>query len=142
MDGKVLQKRGFCVLVSRVSYISPGDIMEQTASARFRVTYDALLFRPATGATLDAQIKSVSEQAVIATAGPLEIIIPTRRMGNLSYSPELSGWVAPEQDVVLRVDTWVRCRLFSVLTDLKNTEWRCRAVGSLEEAGLGVIAVE
>ena len=43
---------------------------------------------------------------------------------------------------MLRVDTWVRCRLFSVLTDLKNTEWRCRAVGSLEEAGLGVIAVE
>ena len=140
MEGKVLGKRGFCVFVWQVTDYGKGVVMEQTAHARFDVTFSCLVLRPFTGEVMDCVVQSVSEQAVLARAGPLEVIIPTRRMPQgYAFSPELQGWTAPAGDVVLRTDSWIRCKIFSILYDLKNADWRCRAVGSLEETHLGAM---
>ena len=55
---------------------------------RYKVTYNALMFRPFKHEVLDAVVKSVSEVGFFAEAGPLSILVSHAHIPeDMAYAP-------------------------------------------------------
>ena len=52
-----------------------GKIDSLTGFVKFRIKYDAVMFRPFRNEVLDAPVKSVTEMGFFVQAGPVEIFV-------------------------------------------------------------------
>jgi DNA-directed RNA polymerase subunit E'/Rpb7 len=55
--------------------ISMGKVDPLTGFVKFRIKYDAVMFRPFRNEVLDAPVKSVTEMGFFVQAGPVEIFV-------------------------------------------------------------------
>eukprot|EP00004_Rigifila_ramosa_P015436 TRINITY_DN3574_c0_g1_i4.p1 TRINITY_DN3574_c0_g1~~TRINITY_DN3574_c0_g1_i4.p1 ORF type:complete len:140 (+),score=40.33 TRINITY_DN3574_c0_g1_i4:243-662(+) len=70
-------KIGFVISIVQITEVGPGRILE-TGNVVFKVSYDAVVFRPFVNEVIDAIVTQIiPESGVMAAAGPLKIFIST-----------------------------------------------------------------
>jgi len=141
VEGKVKGGLGFVLLIRDVYGIGPGRVLERSGWARFRVQYSCLVLRPIVGETIDAVVTTASRVAVVAEAGPLQVVVTTGYgfPTGYAYRDEEQAWVSPEGETTVREGTRVRVRLINVYHKVMNNEWQIRGTGTLNGAELGAL---
>ena len=101
----MLGKNGFVLLIWKLSDISKGEILEQTASARFTVKFSCIIQRPVQGEVVDVFVTTATNLAVIARCGPLEVVLPLKLLP-LGYKARRSGCWGDGALLVVNLMQW------------------------------------
>jgi len=136
----VLGKIGVALFVNKILDISKGEIVEGVGSARFTVTFDCVVLRPEVGEVVDGIVEIAAQEVIRAKYGPLDVVLTLSHLpADYKYSPDAEGFVSQDGGVVIKKESRVRCRIFSVKYRIRNAEWTCSIVASMQGTGLGVL---
>jgi DNA-directed RNA polymerase II subunit RPB7 len=132
----VLPRAGSATVIDDAE-LRHGMVDALSGFVRYKVTYNALMFRPFRHEVLDAVVKSVSEVGFFAEAGPLSILVSHAHIPeDMAYAPADGSYTSGESGVKIRADMPVRVKIIGA-TVLQSA--LC-AIGSIKEPYLGLLA--
>ena len=141
VEGTCDGRWGFVVCVTSVESVGDGVIGEGMGIAKFKMNYNAIVFRPFRGEVHDAVVTKVNKMGFFAEVGPLQVFvskhaIPADMAFDQNSNPQsYVSQVSDDEPVRITVDTEVRLRV--VGTHFDATE--IRAIGTIRDDYLGVI---
>eukprot|EP00127_Corallochytrium_limacisporum_P007080 Clim_evm40s241 gene=Clim_evmTU40s241 len=140
VENQKLPRYGWCVMVTNIKSIDKGRIQEGTGMVTFKVSYQAVIYRPIEDEVIDATVGLVNQHGVWIDVGPIRCIVsklhlppefvydPHGSAGQPCYKSEKSEGGME----VITTGTDVRVRMFGTrVTDFS-------AVCTMKEEYLGI----
>ncbi|KAI9264455.1 RNA polymerase Rpb7 [Sporodiniella umbellata] len=137
VEGTCSGRYGYVVTVVSVSRLEKGKVLSGSGLAEFKVSYQAILFKPFKGEVLDGLVTTVNKMGFFVDVGPLQVFVSSHLIPN-EFKFDVNGNPPcySSDDQVIQKDVRVRLKLVGTRVDATEIF----AIGTIKEDYLGVIS--
>eukprot|EP00298_Acanthocystis_sp_HF-20_P020127 c24752_g1_i1.p1 GENE.c24752_g1_i1~~c24752_g1_i1.p1 ORF type:complete len:172 (-),score=67.53 c24752_g1_i1:114-629(-) len=137
MEGTCTNQHGFIICVYNVTQADRGRLQPQTGSALFKMSFNAVVFKPFRGEVLDAVVSQVIQYGFYCEAGPARIYVSRKNMpSDMKFEDaSIPAWVSEDGHIRIQVETVVRLRVIGTI--FESNEIFC--IGTINADYLGTL---
>ncbi|KAI8977118.1 Rna polymerase II [Mycotypha africana] len=137
VEGTCTGRYGYLITVLSVNTVDKGKILPGSGLAEFKISYQAILFKPFKGEVLDAIVTTVNKMGFFADVGPLQVFVSNHLIpADMKFDANGNPPCYSSEDQVIQKDVLVRLKLVGTRVDATEIF----AIGTIKEDYLGVIS--
>ncbi|KAI8974091.1 RNA polymerase Rpb7 [Pilobolus umbonatus] len=137
VEGTCSGRYGYIITVVSLSSFGKGKILPGSGLSEFKVSYQAIVFKPYKNEVLDGIVTTVNKMGFFADVGPLQVFVSNHLIPNdMKFDANGNPPCYSSEDQVIQKDVQVRLKI--VGTRIDATE--IFAIGTIKEDYLGVIS--
>jgi len=137
-EGKINGENGYVVIVLKVmdDWKGSGVLEETYGAARYKIKFDALVFRPFKNEVVDGIVTDVVEHGFFCQIGPVKRAFVSRHQmppDIKEFNMEQSKWISDDRTVEIKRGASIRLRIMEARLDLADIT----VIGSIRGDYLG-----
>ncbi|KAM0792234.1 hypothetical protein ACM66B_004929 [Microbotryomycetes sp. NB124-2] len=134
VEGSCSGRVGYIISVIQVTDIGRGKVVE--GGAEFKISYNAIVYRPFRGEVVDGVVANVNKMGVFADVGPVQCFISTHLIPNeFKFDPNSNppSFTSPTENLTIQKGSHIRLKIVGTRVDATEIF----AIGTIKEDFLG-----
>eukprot|EP00301_Raphidiophrys_heterophryoidea_P019389 c4332_g1_i1.p1 GENE.c4332_g1_i1~~c4332_g1_i1.p1 ORF type:complete len:172 (+),score=44.45 c4332_g1_i1:41-556(+) len=135
VEGTCSASYGFVICVTNVRRVGLGVILPQQGSAKFRMKFEAVVFRPFKGEVFDTTVTFVNHMGFDASVGPLTVFVAKKNIPDDMKFHDPGKFMSEDENGAKPIEKGSVVRMKVIGVSLKGSQISC--VGTINEDFLG-----